>query len=98
MMSCVIDTKEGSYVNMTDILGAFLHAEYCEYGTREHYCGAHCEAQTDNIQKDKQRALRYPIFINEKRICTVKARECANARPQRPYTGKLGRKLSNCVT
>jgi len=38
--------------------------------------------------EDKKKALRYLMFIKEKRDGAVKARGCADGRPQRQYTEK----------
>jgi len=38
--------------------------------------------------EDRKRALRYLMFIKEKRDGAIKARGCANGRPQRQYTEK----------
>jgi len=38
--------------------------------------------------EDKKRALRYLMFIKEKRDGAIKARGCADGRPQRQYTEK----------
>ena len=38
--------------------------------------------------EDKKRALRYLMFIKEKRYGAIKARGCADGRPQRQYTEK----------
>ena len=39
-------------------------------------------------REDRQRAFRYLMFIEEKRDGTVKARGCADGRPQKEYTEK----------
>ena len=38
--------------------------------------------------KDKEKALKYLMFLKEKRCGTVKGRGCADCCPQRIYTGK----------
>ena len=38
--------------------------------------------------EDKKRALRYLMFIKEKRDGAIKARGCTDGRPQRQYTEK----------
>jgi len=40
------------------------------------------------LLEDKKRALRYLMFIKEKRDWAIKARECADGRPQWQYTEK----------
>jgi len=42
----------------------------------------------DLTMEDRQKALRYLMFIKEKRDGAVKARGCADGRPQRQYTDK----------
>jgi len=44
----------------------------------------------DLTQEDRQKTLRYLMFIKEKRYGTVKARWCADGRPQWQYTQKEG--------
>jgi hypothetical protein len=42
----------------------------------------------DLTLEDRQKALRYLMFVKENRDGTVKARGCANRRPQQQYTDK----------
>jgi len=42
----------------------------------------------DMSQEERKRALRYLMFLKEKRDGTIKARGCADGRPQRLYTNK----------
>ena len=39
-------------------------------------------------QEELKRALRYLMFLKEKRDGTIKARGCVEGRPQRLYTNK----------
>ena len=42
----------------------------------------------DMTTEDRQKALRYLMFIKEKRDRVIKARGCADGRPQWQYTNK----------
>jgi hypothetical protein len=45
-------------------------------------------SRDDMSQEERKRALRYLMFLKEKRDGTIKARGCADGRPQRLYTNK----------
>ena len=47
--------------------------------------------------KKEKKALRYLMFLKEKRDGTIKARGCADGRPQRIYTGKRRYKLTHRI-
>ena len=45
-------------------------------------------SKDDMSTEDRQKALQYLMFIKEKRDGAIKARGCADGRPQRQYTEK----------
>jgi len=45
-------------------------------------------SRNDLSYEERKKALRYLMFLKEKRDGTIKARGCADGRPQRIYTSK----------
>jgi len=45
-------------------------------------------SRNDMAYKERKKALRYLMFLNEKQDGTIKARGCADGRPHRIYTSK----------